>query len=174
MGDVDLAALRGAFDACAELIALASVVQGVQDAAQQLAHASLRQLGAVFRPVGFHQAGAGLFQWQFKARFQPEGLDLFPDLLRGQGHAQPAVLATAFQLDQAGLLRGHGGGVDGVAGIALRRCHAAGRHRGGLALLAVTGLPGQLVQVRRDVQGHGLDTAGAVIHFFASQRVADG
>ncbi|KAG0738672.1 hypothetical protein G6F24_017552 [Rhizopus arrhizus] len=60
MADIDLGMAIDALDAGTEFLAFAAIPSRFQHRAQCLAQPAFRDLGAVFRPVGFNQAGAGV------------------------------------------------------------------------------------------------------------------
>ena len=91
VADIDLAAGGGALDPRAELVFLTRGVQRVDQPTQGVADDVVGELGAVFGPLGFHHAGILLLEREGHAAVAPEGLQLRPQLLGGQGGDQPAL-----------------------------------------------------------------------------------
>ncbi|CAN6484224.1 unnamed protein product [Victoria cruziana] len=187
VADEDVAAaVLGALDTQPVHITLAAGVQAVEHAAQRAADEVLRQLVAVFHPVGFHRADGGLVLDQRHVALLPELAQLRPHLLDRRRGVQPAHVAVALQLDAAGILQGHGAGAGAQRSDAGRRrcrggCRGAvgrgllqgrGADDAALHLAAVVG--GQLGQVRRHVQALGLARAAAVVHLVGVPPIFDG
>ena len=101
MADIDFRRARRAalFQAGAEFIAFGSGIQEIQRLADGAANDVHGQLGAVFVPVGFHDAGGGHFGGQGKADAKPEILQRIPVFIRGAGSHQPALVAIALDAD---------------------------------------------------------------------------
>src|SRR6185503_14144739 len=97
VADVHLGALAvgDAIQPGAELVALGGGVDLVEERAEQIANAALRDVGAVLRPVGFHHARLGHLELHQEAVLLPEILDHRPELLRRIVDDQPALGAGA-------------------------------------------------------------------------------
>ena len=87
-----------ALEADSKFVALASGIYTAQtNAFKQAAQAVLRQFGAVFRPIGFHQADTRLFTGNHEALLLPESMQERPHFSRVfVGNVQPTL--TTFSL----------------------------------------------------------------------------
>ena len=139
MADVDFgAAVGGALEAGAVLVALAGRIGRIEYLADRVADEVLRDLRAVFRPVCFHHAGGRRFGFDGETGIIPKLLELRPQLFRRLLDDQPALVAVALDLDS------------GVAGHA-DRITAGGRHRGDVPGLLLARGGGDAAPVRHGV-----------------------
>ena len=108
VADENFAAPTGvAFYAGAEFVSLPSGVQAVQNPPQSVANEVHGQFGAVFRPVGFHNAQVLLVGSEQEAVFLPKLFDRIPHLFGRAVNHQPALVARTFNPHIA---QGQGGG----------------------------------------------------------------
>ena len=87
------------FQTGAEFIPLRRRIERIEHLAQHVANKILVDLGAVFRPVGFHHPRFGSLDIDDKADFPPEILDLIPEFIRRLGNDQPALTPRTFDAD---------------------------------------------------------------------------
>ncbi|CAB4392233.1 unnamed protein product [Rhizophagus irregularis] len=148
-------AVRQALEARAELVALAGRIGRVEHAANGAADKVLRDLGAVFVPRRFHDAGGRRILGDLEAVVFPELLDLWPELLRRLLDDQPFLVARTFHAHGIGRDRADGFTGDSTLGrgdLGAALVHAG---RGGDAAAVRHGVAAvffQLGQVGRHVQ----------------------
>nr|GEU28413.1 hypothetical protein [Tanacetum cinerariifolium] len=182
MADVDFAgAVGAAFDAGAELVALARRIDRIEDLADRVTNEILRDLGAVLGPVGFHDAGGRQFLRQFKTGIFPELGQLRPQLLGRLLDHQPALVAVALDLDVVDR-RGHHGAHGrlarhhGSAGAGRSRTRSVVAGSGGHAIarigLGVAAVFLQLGQIGRHVQ-RGRFLGALVVDFIVADNRVD-
>ena len=88
------AAVGVAFKARTETVALARGVQAVKQLADARTDDVLRDLGAVFRPVGFQNAEFGVVGGEHEAALEPEITHRIPELVGWAVDHQPALVAV--------------------------------------------------------------------------------
>src|SRR5690606_8355172 len=91
VADVDLGALGAALDPGGELVALAGGIQRIEGPPERAANEVERNLGAVFGPVGFDDAGFRRLRLDEESGLLPEFAQHLPDLLGRQVRDQPTV-----------------------------------------------------------------------------------
>ena len=127
MADVDLhrAGVLAFLQPGAELVALGRGEHAVEHLAQGGADEVLRNLCAIFGPVGFHDADFRAVDIEDEAQFEPEILDLWPQLFRHSRDHQPALAAGT--LDAHGIGGGeHISSSARCAGLATAVCVVSG------------------------------------------------
>ncbi|MPN05498.1 hypothetical protein SDC9_152749 [bioreactor metagenome] len=152
MADEDVgAAVLVALKARAEAVTLAGGVQAVEQFADGRADDVLRDLGAVFGPVGLQDAEFGVVGGEDKAAFQPEVAHRIPQLVGGAVDHQPALVAIALDAHVAD----GGGCCVRAAGLLCLAC-LIGDGRGGAARHGVARVARELGQVGRHFQCRAL------------------
>ena len=160
VADEDVRAALGiAFEPRPEAVELAGGVERIEHLAERGTDDVLGQLGAVFGPVGFHDAQPLVVGGQHEAVVFPEGAYRVPDLGGRPVDGEPALVAVALDLHVA-----HG--IDGrfrlglPGGLVL----LVGRSRSGFAGDAEVSVAGELGQVGRHFECIAA-LRGLVVHF---------
>src|SRR5450830_972766 len=135
----------------------------------------LRNLGAVFSPVGFHHAGIRRLDVDQKTGVLPEVLDRCPQLFRCLRDDQPALRTIALDTQITLGLRRHGSGVSSRTSLLFQAVAGCSRYtlvcfRNRIAVVAL-----QLCQIRRYFESWTLGFFCAlVVDTVPFQHVADG
>src|SRR5690606_6927814 len=88
---------------CAETLALAAIVDRLENGAQGTVYPVFGDLGAIFRPIGFHQARARILRMNRETLLAPELENFRIDLFGGLIYDQPTHIAIAHDAYAVGL-----------------------------------------------------------------------
>ena len=160
VGDIDAGLAIGfALQAGAEFVALAGGIERIEHLAQAFADDVLRQLGAVFGPVGLENAQLTVFHRVDEAVFQPEVASGLPELVGCTINHEPMLGTVALDADVANLV-GRGVVVGRLGGLGIGLHGSSGYHatRDGIARVLR-----QLRQIRRDFKRGSLILARALV-----------
>ena len=110
VADVDFrrSSLTTALQPGTELVTFARGVKGIENPPQRVTNDVGRNLGPVFRPIGFHHTCFRALDIDDKPRFLPELLDRVPQCLWRHGSDQPTLIAGTLDTNLVHLRQNRG------------------------------------------------------------------